>query len=444
LQDINNNLSGDYVLTSDIDASDTQNWNQLNWCGTYDTTKTYYENDYIEESGNYYYQLQDEYVAEDPFDSSQWVQTTEFTGGSEDDGEPLGFRPLGNNNEAYTDLGGFSGSFDGQNHTITGLYINRGQENNAGLFGYAHGSTIENIGLEDVDVSKGSGSGWYRATGGLVGYTRNSTVQNSYSTGDVSGSDRVGGLVGHNYDFSTVSNSYSTGDVSGDATVGGLVGYNQDSSTVQNSYSTGTVSGEGNSVGGLVGYNQHSSTVSNSYTTGDVSGSDRVGGLVGYTRVSSTVQNSYATGTVSGDNSVGGLVGRVWNNEGETDEILYSYANSDINPDLDLIGADDTSGTLDTTGSSLKTTAEMTDYPDYPNAYEQTEWNIDTDTNWTTAHWNADQRDVAGYPALTFQDAPRQINTPDMISRKPIRKKRIADERRRLPSMKYRLGKNRR
>jgi len=72
---------------------------------------------------------------------------------------------------------------------------------------------------------------------------------------------------------------------------------------------------------------------------------------------------------VSGDSDVGGLVGRVYNDEGDTEEILYSYANSDINPDLDLIGSDGTSGTLDTTGSSLKTTAEMTDYPDYEGVY---------------------------------------------------------------------------
>jgi len=267
LQDINNNLSGDYVLTSDIDASDTSGWN---------------------------------------------------------DGK--GFVPVGDDTTSFT------GTFDGQGHTISDLYINRSQENNAGLFGYADGSTIENIGVENVDVS---------------------------------GDDRVGGLVGFNRDSSTVSNSYATGTVSGNDEVGGLVGYNRESS-VSNSYSTGTVSGS-NSVGGLVGLNNVRSTVSNSYATGTVSGSNRVGGLVGYHYTSTTVQNSYATGDVSGSNRVGGLVGRVLNNEGVTDEILYSYANSDINPDLDLIGGDDTSGTLNTTGSSLKTTAEMTDYAnDYP------------------------------------------------------------------------------
>jgi len=340
LQAINDYLSGDYVLVNIIDAIATASWNQLNWRGTWQSSTTYNENDYIEESGNYYYQLQDSYTSGTSFDFNQWIQTTNFTGGSADDGTALGFRPLGNRNEAYTDLGEFTGSFDGQNHTITGLYINRGQENNAGLFGFTDGSTIENISLEDVDVSKGSGSDFYRG---------------------------MGGLVGNNYDGSKVSNSYATGTVSGgDYNTGGMVGYNV-GSTVSNSYATGDVSGS-NNVGGLVGYNRYS-TVSNSYSTGDVSGSDYVGGLVGQNRYSTTVQNSYATGDVSGSGRVGGLVGRVYNNEEDTDEILYSYANSDINPDLDLIGADDTSGTLDTTGSSLKTTAEMTDYPSYSGVY---------------------------------------------------------------------------
>jgi len=155
--------------------------------------------------------------------------------------------------------------------------------------------------------------------------------------------------------------------VSGDSRVGGLVGQNR-GSTVSNSYATGDVSGN-NYVGGLVGFNSVGSKVSNSYATGTVSGDSRVGGLVGYNLHFSTVSNSYATGTVSGSDHVGGLVGRVYNEAGYTDEILYSYANSDINPDLDLIGSTSIGGTLDTTGSSLKTTAEMTDYPSYSGVY---------------------------------------------------------------------------
>ena len=130
-----------------------------------------------------------------------------------------------------------------------------------------------------------------------VGYARDViTITSSYATGDVSGRDGVGGLVGQLYTYgqtSTITNSHATGDVSGSSWVGGLVGaigvsreYNFH---ITNSYTTGDVSG-GRSVGGLVGSAQHS-TITRSYAAGDVSG----GGLVGGTR-STTITSSYAKG----------------------------------------------------------------------------------------------------------------------------------------------------
>ncbi|MCK4664087.1 MAG: T9SS type A sorting domain-containing protein, partial [Bacteroidales bacterium] len=114
------------------------------------------------------------------------------------------------------------------------------------------------------------------------------------------------GLVGYNY-YSTVSNSYSTGNINGTDNVGGLVGYNS-SSTVSNSYSTGSISGTGK-VGGLVGYN-FLSTVSNSYSTGSVSGTSKVGGLVGYSYNYSTVSNSFYDTETSGQITSSGGTGK--------------------------------------------------------------------------------------------------------------------------------------
>jgi parallel beta-helix repeat protein len=168
------------------------------------------------------------------------------------------------------------------------------------------GSEIKNVSLEEVDArgryyvgglvgvnyegiitnsySSGSVSGNH-SVGGLVGYNLG-TITNSYSTGSVSGSMEVGGLVAYN--SGTIENSYSTGSVSGSTEVGGLVAYN--SGTIENSYSTGNVSGSVG-VGGLVGDN--SGIITNSYSSGSVSGSDYVGGLVGYNRNSGTITKSY-------------------------------------------------------------------------------------------------------------------------------------------------------
>lgn len=124
----------------------------------------------------------------------------------------------------------FTGTFDGQNHTVTGLYINRPIDF-AGLFGHIDSSaSVSNVGLEGISIS---GSGY---VGGLVGFNSGGTITNSYTTGRASGSSRyyTGGLVGRNR-FGTITNSYSTGSVSGNIRLGGLVGFVGGGST-SNSY----------------------------------------------------------------------------------------------------------------------------------------------------------------------------------------------------------------
>ena len=179
----------------------------------------------------------------------------------------------------------FIAKFNGNNHTISNLMINRRSAEGVGLFGYSGtGGEIANLGLLDVNIKGGD------RVGGLVGANLNATITNSYATGTVSGSDRVGGLVGTNL-RATIKDNYATATVSGPDRVGGLVGNNLGTSAeITNSYATGTVSGS-DRVGGLVGLNELSATIRNSYATGTVSGSDRVGGLVGNN--SATISNSY-------------------------------------------------------------------------------------------------------------------------------------------------------
>jgi hypothetical protein len=125
-------------------------------------------------------------------------------------------------------------------------------------------------------------------------------IENSYATGNVieEGDDstgKSGGLLGYNEDFygvSIVNNCYATGNVSGTTRVGGLVGYNSSGTSVTNCYSTGSVSGT-LEVGGLAGRNV--GTVTNSYSTGSVSGTSYVGGLVG----SDTIGGDTGTATAS-------------------------------------------------------------------------------------------------------------------------------------------------
>ena len=176
----------------------------------------------------------------------------------------------------------FSGTFSGLGHTISNLTINGG--NFAGLFGFIDaGSVIRDLGLVGGTV-KGS-----YGVGALAAYNVGGSISNSYSTANVSGGSRVGGLVGSNDAAgSSITNSYSTGNVTGADSVGGVAGFN--AGTVTNAYALGKVNGTA-SVGGLVGFN--AGTVNSAYATGAVTGTDAAtnGGLIGLNN--GTVNNAY-------------------------------------------------------------------------------------------------------------------------------------------------------
>lgn len=139
--------------------------------------------------------------------------------------------------------------------------------------------------------------------GGLVGSLW-TTMSKVYATGNVSGRDYVGGLVG-DYAASDVSDCYSTGNVTGRAWVGGLVGHFY-SNSLNRCYSSGNVVGTGQQVGSLIGYYQ-AGNASNSFAIGNVTGvsvSNYVGLLYG--QYSSGVRtNLYYNSSASCTNSSG-------------------------------------------------------------------------------------------------------------------------------------------
>ena len=213
--------------------------------------------------------------------------------------------PIGNSEEnAYT------GNFNGNGHTISGLYIVT-TANNQGLFGRVNGGTVQNLTV----FGSVNSSGDY--VGGIVG-NNSGTFENCAFTGSVSGDWYVGGVVGNN-NGGTVTGCIFSGSgsvsVTGSYSVGGVVGKNSGSiGSVEKCHNTGSVSGSREDVGGVVGDNE--GTVENCYNTGAVSGLDsgtgnRVGGVVGDN--GGNVENCYNTGTVNvigNSSAVGGVVGR--------------------------------------------------------------------------------------------------------------------------------------
>ena len=130
----------------------------------------------------------------------------------------------------------YSGTFDGNNKTVSGLYFN-GDSTCIGLFGSSESDgNIKNVGVVD-----------------------------SYFKGN----DHVGGVCGNN--AGTITNCYNAGNltaIESSATIGGICGYN--SGTVTNCYNTGTVTATGQvaSVGGVCGCS--TAPISNCYNIGTV------------------------------------------------------------------------------------------------------------------------------------------------------------------------------
>ena len=194
----------------------------------------------------------------------------------------------------------FKGTFDGCGYVISNLKINT-TENNVGLFGCTNKASIENLGLENCDMS---GSGYI---GGLVGLSISSKISNSYCSGMVSGSGQVGGVVGESRS-SHIKNLYFKGEVVGTAGhVGGISGCLRVGGTFENCYSEGSVTGGGYYTGGLAGANYDGVPVNKSFSSCDVVGNSSVGGLIGC--VGASLRNSFFVGKVSGKRDVGGLVG---------------------------------------------------------------------------------------------------------------------------------------
>ena len=149
--------------------------------------------------------------------SSSWatgkyfIQTADIdatatnTWNSNGSGGFYGFSPIGNNTI------NFAGSYNGQNHTISGLYINLSATNYIGLFGMTSStSIISGLGVTNVNFTG------YGRVGGLIGDCRGS-INQCFSTGAVSGSDNyVGGLAGNTGPgVGSITNCYSICNVSG-------------------------------------------------------------------------------------------------------------------------------------------------------------------------------------------------------------------------------------
>lgn len=167
----------------------------------------------------------------------------------------------------WTPIESFGGTFDGQGHTISGLYFNDTNTNFVGVFSelWLDWDVVKNIGVID--------SYFYGKShiGGVCGYNMGGTIENCYSKSTVSGDWSIGGVCGYNLG-GTIENCYNTGTVNGDMEIGGVCGYiSRDNSNymlyfsqIRNCYNYGSVKGN-IYVGGVCGQNSEYCDIVNCY-----------------------------------------------------------------------------------------------------------------------------------------------------------------------------------
>lgn len=154
---------------------------------------------------------------------------------------------LNSNSSGWTPIKYFTGKFDGKKHTIKGLWISLSSIDNVGLFADIQGSSdnkrasVSNL---FVNISKKGITGGNRV-GGICGNLYYGNIENCMVTGDISGYQYVGGIVGYSSGYSSISQCASSGNIiATDDQVGGILGY-WNSCSIENCYSIANVKAEG-------------------------------------------------------------------------------------------------------------------------------------------------------------------------------------------------------
>lgn len=247
--------------------------------------------------------------------------------------------------EATGGLKSFAGTFDGQNHTVSGLYINDNDGVTLGLFGDVSGE-VKNLtvtgtinGSSVIGGIAASCNGTItnchsnvvitaqREAGGIVGTLANGgVVSDSDNKGNVTISNKetyAGGIAGHNID-GIVRSCNNSGKIENSLDgfrnkLGGIVGF-LDNGVIEGSTNTGEIVSNAtvasytgdrshNYVGGIVGYSSYG-TITNSGNSGSVHNAvDYAGGIVGYLQSGDTVSGCTNNGNVSAETYAGGIVG---------------------------------------------------------------------------------------------------------------------------------------
>ncbi len=243
--------------------------------------------------------------------------------------EGSGWDPIGYY-ESHVDNIAFSGSYDGNDFTISGLTIVDPDADHVGFFAYLSNAYLTDMTFEDVTIAANNSIGVItprtlgenrlenivvsgeiegnNAIGGFVSSGGSITITNCHFHGSITGHTRVNGIVSNAGGSAVITDSGFTGDITGaHQFTTGIISNLQPGATIRGCYFDGNLTG-GTDAGGLVGWN--SGLITESYATGSIiSTSSNVGGISSQTRGEGTVSRSFVDATVTGVRNVGGIVG---------------------------------------------------------------------------------------------------------------------------------------
>lgn len=199
----------------------------------------------------------------------------------------------------------FSGTFDGDGHTVTLNITSSSAKSYTGLFGtLAGGAVVKNV----ITAGKIEATGKDNV-GGIAGfantYSGDVTIENCKNTAAITGNNEVGGILGYcsgSAHSVTVTDCANTGTISGTRKLGGICGNLENAHFIKNCYNSGTVTGS--AIGGILGrgargYSSTTDTpiLENCYNVGDIVYSGTNGSAIvgtGYAKKPVEVKNCYA------------------------------------------------------------------------------------------------------------------------------------------------------
>ncbi len=370
-----------------------------------------------------------------------------------------GFLPLGTP-ISYAE--GFTGSYNGSGYKISNLHINR-SESNIGFFKYlGQNALIKNINLENCNITgststggivgsitdessnsatvdncqvsgqiNGSsytggiaGSGEYpnitnctstatvtstaSSIGGIIGRCKTFTITNCSNKGDVSGLDKVGGIIGEDHYTATctISGCSNYGTISGRNDIGGIAGNCTGSLTISECFTHGKIVCTGEQAGGIAGESlsiiekcfssaeintpgysgglvgSSNATINDCYFSGIlISTGHNIGGLLGKQESSGSMHNSYCSGFITSKQDYSGILD--YNGNSTASDLSNTYYDIDI---TDKVGAADTEDIL---GSAEGlTTAQLLQESYYDNwTFDASHWQIEESKSRPYLHW---------------------------------------------------------